>query len=492
MVAVTAKKRQSVQKVDSIDMPNEELRWCSVSLAEVLEKGKRLDASVFDIEGKHAREVLEQCKWDKSQITGENGLAVAYHCLRFKRIWVKKSDLPIYQPSQIMEIAPKPSGFLSHLTKTNINNLRVSKGQVLLTCSGTTGNVTYVGKTLDNQIFSHDLIRINAKNKTDSGFIYAYLKSKVGNIIINTNQYGAVVSHIEPEHLNSVPIPNPPDIIKRQINNLIVKSFELRDESNELLDKAENLFYKELDLPPIEQLKPKYFDKKYEVRNYAVKLSSLNNRLDGSYHVPIVYAIIKRLRKTAAEITTIADPQISKDIILPGRFKRVYVEKDQGAIYFSGKHISELDPSDKKYLSFSQHDNRIRKQLTSSEGMILITCSGTLGRIAYVPKHWDGWVMTHDIIRLVPTSHNIAGYIQVFLSSDYGQLLILRNSYGAVVQHIEKDHIAKTPIPFLKNQSIQEEINDLALVANKKRTHAYDKEQQAIEKMNEIVIYATK
>lgn len=38
------------------------------------------------------------------------------------------------------------------------------KGQILLTWSGTVGNCTIVTKTLDNMIFSHDLIRIDCKN----------------------------------------------------------------------------------------------------------------------------------------------------------------------------------------------------------------------------------------------------------------------------------------------------------------------------------------
>jgi len=298
MVAIAAKKSQSVRKVDSIDIPKEDLRWCSVSLAEVLDKSKRLDASVFDINGKHAREVLEQCKWGKTNMTGDvNSLADAYYPTRFKRIMVEKSKFPLYLPSQIQDLRPKPKGFMSHLCNTDLTYLVVKKDQVLITRSGTIGNCSLVDNRFDGKTISDDVIRINAKKKIDMGFIYAFLRSDIGSILIKTNQYGSVVSHIEPEHLNSVPIPNPPDIIKRQINNLIVESFKLRDESNELLEKAEKLLYEELDLPPIEQLKPKYFDKKADVRNYSVKLSSLNNRLDGSYHVPIVDSIIKRLRK---------------------------------------------------------------------------------------------------------------------------------------------------------------------------------------------------
>lgn len=495
MVAVAAKKSQSVRKVDSIDIPKEDLRWCSVSLAEVLEKGKRLDASVFDIDGKHAREILEQCKWEKTHIADDynnNGLAYAYYPPRFKRIYAEKSNFPLFLPSQIQDLQPKPKGFMSHLCNTDLTYLVVKKGQVLITRSGTIGNCSLVDDRFDGKTISDDVIRINAKKKIDVGFIYAFLRSDIGSILIKTNQYGSVVSHIEPEHLNSVSIPNPPDIIKRQINNLIVESFKLRDESNELLEKAEKFLYEDLDLPPIEQVKRNYFDKKAKVRNYSVKLSSLNNRLDGSYHVPIVDGIIKRLRKTAAEITTVGDPRISKDIILPGRFKRVYVEEGQGTVFFGGKQIYELDPSGEKYLSLSQHGERIKRELTLRENMVIVTRSGTIGKTVLVPKHWEQWVANEHIIRILPENENIAGYLYVFLASEYGWELIVRNTFGSVVDEINVQNIAETKIPLLKNQTIQQKINNIALEANKKRTLAYNKERQAIEKMNEIVIYATK
>src|SRR5690606_24600790 len=154
----------------------------------------------------------------------------------------------------ILEIYPKPSGYISEATKTDIEALRVKKGQILLTCSGTIGNCSIVSKTLDNKIFSHDLIRIDCKDEMDIGYVYAFLKTKIGYTLINTNNYGAVVSHIEPEHLNNIPIPNPPSMLKKRIHELIMQSYELRDESNELLDKAEELLINELKLPPIDDL----------------------------------------------------------------------------------------------------------------------------------------------------------------------------------------------------------------------------------------------
>lgn len=392
----------------------------------------------------------------------------------------------------MLDIKPKPDGYLSKLTKTNIEALRVHKGQVLLTCSGTIGNVAYVSRTLDNRIFSHDLLRINSKRDNDAGYIYAYFKTKVGNKMLLTNKYGAVVTHIEAEHLASVPIPDAPDSIKDEINSLIVRSFELRDESNDLLDKANELLIKELALPPIEEFKQRasYYQKNKPVDTFSVKFSDLDGRFDGSYHIPVVDAIVDHLKQQSAEVTAVGDPRISKEIILPGRFKRVYVEEGHGRVFIGGKQLWELDPSNKKYLSIVHHADRIKKQLELHENMTLITCSGTIGKVALVGKHWENWTANQHIIRVVPASTDLAGYINVFLSSDYGHELITRYTYGSVVDEIDDNHVSQIAFPILRDQNAQYDINSLALEANEKRYLAYQLEQEALKKMNDEVIYA--
>lgn len=73
----------------------------------------------------------------------------------------------------------------------------------------------------------------------------------------------------------------------------------------------------------------------------------MSGRLDASYHVPIVNAIVEHLRQHAEEVTTVGDSRISREVILPGRFKRVYVDEGYGRVLIGGKQLSELDPSSK-------------------------------------------------------------------------------------------------------------------------------------------------
>lgn len=464
----------------------------SVSLLDIVNNKYRFDAEAFNLEAKVAMNNIKSCKYGYVNLWSEKGLIKeAYHRPRFKRIYLKKSEFPIYQPSQITEVYPKPLKYISEKTPTNIDNLKVKKGMVLLAVSGTIGKSSFVGKTLDNKIFSHDLLRVVGKGKNDAGYIYSYFQTATGLSILQSNNYGAVVQHIEPEHLESVIIPNAPEKIKQKVHELVVKSYDLRDQSNELIDKAEKILYKELQLPPIEKLQPKYFNTSKEIRNYETKLSDLNLRFDGSYHLPLVKAIENKIAETSKEVKTFEDKEIASKIILPGRFKRVYVSKENGIPFFGGKQLLELNPSNIKYLSETHHGNRISEQLFLKENMIAITCSGTIGKVNIIPKHWENWTLNQHVMRIVAKDKDIAGFIYCWLNSDYGYNLITRNVYGSVVDEIDHRHMATVKIPMLKNQDKQKEINDLVLKANKLRYEAHLKEQEAIRIVNEDVINVT-
>ena len=475
-----------------VGMPKEKpIKWTAVSVQEVIDSNYRLGANMYSNDGRRARkDLIEKCKWDTVYLCGENGLATAYCRTRFRRIYVDKEAFPIYQPAQINELYPKPSAYISHSTQTDIDALRVKKGQVLLTCSGTIGNCTYVRNTLHNLIFSHDVIRIEPK--AYNGFIYAFLKSKTGFSIMNTNNYGAVIQHIEPEHLNHIPVPNPPAILKQKIHDLIEASFRLRDESNELMDEAQILLKTALQLPSIEAFHERadQFDNMASVLNYSISSSEVVDRLDGSFYVPIVKAIERHIVKTASEVVKVGDRQICQSVTLPGRFKRVYVEEGNGVVFFGGKQLHELDPSNKKYLSIGQHKERIIGDLGVNTNSILITRSGTIGKVAIVPEHWKGWIPNEHIIRVVPIDDKIAGYLYVWLSSDYAYPLITRYIHGAVIDEINVEQVSEIPVPLLRDENVQREINDTVLEANWKRTEAYNLEQEALRVLDEKVIYA--
>jgi hypothetical protein len=85
---------------------------------------------------------------------------------------------------------------------------------------------------------------------------------------------------------------------------------------------------------------------------------------------------------------------------------------------------------------------------TLGERWTLITRSGTVGRMAYVRPDMAGMACSEHVLRVVPNEDRIPpGYLYTFLSSRYGVPMIVSGTYGAIIQHIEPEHIAKLPVP---------------------------------------------
>ena len=72
-----------------------------------------------------------------------------------------------------------------------------------------------------------------------------------------------------------------------------------------------------------------------------------------------------------------------------------------------------------------------------------------------------------------------------WLSSDYAYPLIIRYTYGAVVDEINDKQVSEIVIPLLRDENTQRAINDKVLEANRKRTEAYKLEQEALTNFQE-------
>lgn len=481
--------KHSDEGVAQVKVDEAPIKWCSVTLADVMSRGKRLEARVFDVDAKYAYDLINKNKYGCLPLYGEGSIVNrAYYGGRLKRNYVPKEHecaIGFIGSAEMLDIYPRPIKFMAD--EESVKDLHVSEGTVLLSRSGTIGNVSFCNKTLSGFLVSEHAMRLECNDY--SGYVYTFLKTNIGKKMVCSNIYGAVIQQIEPEHLFNVPIPNAPIEIKKQIHNLIIKSYELRDESNKLIDQATDLLIDELNLSAINEFKQNNIKNPTSVNAFNVKLSNLVGRADASYHLPIVDAIIEHLKNHAAEVATIGDKRISKQIILAGVFKRTYVEEEYGYPFLGGKEITQLNPKTEKYLSKSIHKKRYEKELKVTENMILVTDRGTIGTTTLVPRHWNGYAVSQNVLKIIPANDDIAGYVYIFLNSEWGTELVRRQTYGSVVDMIDNNSLASVEIPLLKNQDAQTKINHLALKANEKRYEAYLLEQEALKIMDEEVIY---
>ena len=104
------------------------VKWCTVALSDVVARGKRLEASVFDVEAKQAWALIVNRKYGWSFLGGDSGIiSSAYYPGRFKRVYCEKENgEAFFLPSQMEEIYPKAEKYISALTKCNLGELRLS------------------------------------------------------------------------------------------------------------------------------------------------------------------------------------------------------------------------------------------------------------------------------------------------------------------------------------------------------------------------------
>ena len=181
--------------------------------------------------------------------------------------------------------------------------------------------------------------------------------------------------------------------------------------------------------------------------SYALPSNSLLRsdeiRLDAAKYSPRLIAAIRTLRDSGMRLERLAD--ITQNMFIPPRFKRVYVEREHGVPFVQGSHIVHFQPADLKYLSRSSH--RLRRWIICA-GWILVTCSGTIGRATVCPAEWDGWAASQHILRIVPDESVCpAGYLCSFLLSPLGQAQLTANIYGAVVDELTEGQAADMLVP---------------------------------------------
>lgn len=137
------------------------------------------------------------------------------------------------------------------------------------------------------------------------------------------------------------------------------------------------------------------------------------------------------------------------------RFKRPYAAKgvtegDGVVRYFTGNAVTQTRGENVKYLDLGRAkpaQKRMIDKLYLDRGMLLITDSGTVGRVIYATEYHQGAVGTNNLIRVVIENDALRGYVYQFLSSRLGQDQLKANIYGAIVDHIEPDDVRRVLIP---------------------------------------------
>jgi len=219
----------------------------STSIASIVEDAAlRLDAGYFNPDVDKMLAAISQAGM-RAETLGSIASRV-FIPARFARVYVASDHgVPFLQGSHVVHLQPANLKYLSREAHKNLDQWIIRSGWLLVTCSGTIGNVTICPPEWDSWAASQHILRIipNEK-KCPSGYLCSFLASPLGQAQLMAKIYGGVVDEITEEQVASVKVPMPIDDEGwgwvRSIDAMMKKSVAERSKAVNLSTQAVDLF----------------------------------------------------------------------------------------------------------------------------------------------------------------------------------------------------------------------------------------------------------
>ena len=440
----------------------------------------RLDAGVYSPE---AISIQNHIRSSKRKFSNLSSIADVFGFGPFKRTYIEDAEfgIPLLSSSEIMELEPKPK-FMAKADNLKWTQYQIQQRWILISCSGTIGNIAIAPKKWDGWGVSQDAIRV-LPQKGHLGLIYSFLRLPWMKDLIVGKKSGSVIDHIYEDDLKRMEVPIPSEYCIDELESKINEALNLREESDDLLLQANSLIHAINGLPELRKERTTWFDPDRNIESVLISSSEVfhNNhsgseyRLDAHFYNPLAQLAIRNIKQSKCAVKTIDD--VTERVFMSNRFKRNYVDEKYGVPFLSGKNIIQIRPTDLKHLSKSE-TNGLEEYFLEKK-WTLITCSGTIGRTCFVWNNYENYSATQHIIRVVPNEEVIdPGYLYAFLSSQYGKQQVLKYIHGSVIDEVTDKQIKKVLIP-LPSKTEQKVIGDLVRTAYEKRAEAIRLEDEA-------------
>ena len=246
----------------------------------------------------------------------------------------------------------------------------LEEGWTLITRSGTIGRMAYARSDMKGMAGSEDFIRVAPDTKQiRPGYLYAYLSSRFGVLIVVSGTYGSIITHLEPHHIADIPVPRLGEV-EDQAHDLIQSAVDLRVKAVSLLRTAQRMVNEQFGFPKKLALSHRVFSCSAASSTLVLK------RLEATFHDAIAQESDRLIAKVSRkdQLSTLG---ISIDAI--GRLKLVFVEEEYGVPFLTSSEIFRQRYDPNRFLS-----NRLlptKSEWATQEGDLLLARSGQVGGI---------------------------------------------------------------------------------------------------------------
>lgn len=429
------------------------------------EGGRRLDCNPYMSGALEARDTLKQLKARKDALstltTGHTG--GIYNGPVFARIWVDdpRYGVPFLSNSDMLnaDLANLPLLQRRYAESKKLAHLELSPGTTLITCSGTIGRMTYVRPDMAGMWSSQHIMKVVPDpERVPAGYLYAYLSSRYGVPLVVSGTYGAIIQHIEPEHIAELPVPRFGPVFEQEVAQLIDAAAAERVAASKHRRAALELFQAKIG-----------WSRDSDSIARAPMASALHGRMDAFHYSPRVETGRASL---AAHFGIRLGDQVER-VFEPNRGSRLKVTDPAfGVPFLSSSSVFELNPSAEYLVSRSLTPHL--EGLLVSDCDVLIPRSGQLGGIigrAVLPLPMNvGQAGSEHLVRVRCHSPQDAAYLWAVLASEPGYWALVGTAFGSSIPSLDSSLISDLTIPWLSDLDRQEigALAEKAVVAQNK------------------------
>jgi len=220
-----------------------------------------------------------------------------------------------------------------------IRHMEIVPGTTLISRSGTIGRMVYARPDMTGMWSSQHIMKVCPDPaRIPPGYLYAFLSSRFGVPLVTAGTYGAIIQHIEPEHIADVPVPRKGSDLERHVHRAMNVAARLRFVAMRLATAAESELLEALGLAPLARpTGPTPFSIS------QASAASLIARLDAFFHGRFHAEAVQGLRASGERIAPLGE--IVEAVIEPGRFKRTTIsDPENGVAFFGTKSIHWSNP----------------------------------------------------------------------------------------------------------------------------------------------------
>lgn len=205
-------------------------------------------------------------------------------------------------------------------------------------------------------------------------------------------------------------------------------------------------------------------------------------------------AAVMRLGESDA-FTAVPLGDIATRVYKGERFRREDLETEDASgpevvRYYTPAALLQDRPASLKFLDLDRATGRRRAAIERHKLQrleLLVTRSGSIGRVILTRSDHAGHVGSDDLIRIDIEDTALKLYVFLFLESELGQKQMKKNEYGSIQQHLEPAHMREILVPVPTDASVLSGLADEVLTAVKAKEMSLERENRAANELGSLL-----